>query len=81
MADFEDSLAPTFGNLLNGQVNLRDAIARTITFDQNGKLYSLNEKTATLLVRPRGWHLNEDHFRVDGKPVSVIIICQFLIHE
>ncbi|CEP00086.1 Malate synthase [Plasmodiophora brassicae] len=70
MADFEDSLAPTWENLLNGQVNLRDAIAGTISLESGGKRYKLKEKVATLLVRPRGWHLNEEHFRVDGAPVS-----------
>jgi malate synthase len=71
MADFEDSNSPTWTNNLDGHVNLRDAINRTITFTSpEGKSYKLNEKTATLLVRPRGWHLDEKHFLVDGKPIS-----------
>jgi malate synthase len=58
MADFEDATSPTWENLLDGHVNLRDAVRRTISFTSpEGKAYKLNEKTATLLVRPRGWHL------------------------
>jgi malate synthase len=71
MADFEDSNSPTWDNCVQGQVNLRDAVRRTIDFTSpEGKNYRLNDKTATLLVRPRGWHLDERHFRVDGVPVS-----------
>ena len=71
MADFEDSNSPTWTNNLDGHVNLRDAVNRTISFvSPEGKSYKLNEKTATLLVRPRGWHLDEKHFLVDGKPMS-----------
>jgi malate synthase len=71
MADFEDSNSPTWSNVMEGQVNLRDAVRRTITFaSAEGKQYALAEKTATLLVRPRGWHLNEKHVLIDGKPVS-----------
>jgi malate synthase len=71
MADFEDSNSPTWSNNLDGHVNLRDAVNRTISFvSPEGKSYKLNEKTATLLVRPRGWHLDEKHFLVDGKPIS-----------
>jgi malate synthase len=71
MADFEDSNSPTWTNNLDGHVNLRDAINRTISFTSpEGKSYKLNEKLATLLVRPRGWHLDEKHFLVDGKPIS-----------
>src|ERR1700730_5369357 len=71
MADFEDSNSPTWGNNLDGHVNLRDAVNRTISFvSPEGKSYKLNEKTATLLVRPRGWHLDEKHFLVNGKPIS-----------
>ena len=71
MADFEDSNSPTWKNNLDGHVNLRDAVNRTITFvSPEGKKYALAEKTATLLVRPRGWHLDEKHFLVDGKPIS-----------
>jgi malate synthase len=72
MADFEDSCSPTWGNIIRGQVNLRDAIDGTISFSdhQNGKVYRLAERTATLIVRPRGWHLPEKHVRVGGEPVS-----------
>jgi malate synthase len=70
MADFEDSNAPTWANNLDGHVNLRDAVRRTITFEGGGKRYKLNEHTATLLVRPRGWHLLEKHMLVGGQPVS-----------
>jgi malate synthase len=70
MADFEDSNAPTWANNIEGQLNLRDAVRRTISFRAGAKEYQLNETTATLLVRPRGWHLLEKHVLVDGKPVS-----------
>jgi malate synthase len=70
MADFEDSNSPTWQNCIEGQVNLTDALARTITLDTGEKQYSLNDETATLLVRPRGWHLDERHFEVDGAPIS-----------
>ncbi len=71
MADFEDSSTPTWSNQIQGQINMRDAIAGTISFTSpEGKSYQLGEKVATLLVRPRGWHLDEKHMRVDGKPVS-----------
>src|SRR5216110_3000165 len=70
MADFEDANAPTWANNINGHVNLCDAVRRTITFDSGEKQYRLNEQTATLVVRPRGWHLLEKHLLVDGKPVS-----------
>jgi malate synthase len=70
MADFEDSLSPTWRNVVEGQVNLVDAIERTIEFESNGKAYRLNENVATLLVRPRGWHLPEKHVLVDGEPVA-----------
>ncbi|KAJ1563794.1 hypothetical protein HK096_010976, partial [Nowakowskiella sp. JEL0078] len=73
MADFEDSNAPTWENNISGQANLRDANLRTISFAApNGKFYKLREdgKIATLIVRPRGWHLEEKHFLVDGEPIS-----------
>ena len=70
MADFEDSNSPTWRNCIDGQVNLTDALERTITLDTGEKQYSLNEEIATLLVRPRGWHLEERHFEVDGAPIS-----------
>ncbi len=69
MADFEDSHSPTWEGTLEGQINLRDAVKRTIAFTSpEGKSYKLNEKTATLLVRPRGWHLDEKHLYIDGRP-------------
>ena len=71
MADFEDSNSPTWDNLLEGQINLRDANLRTIRFtNPGGKQYQLNDKTATLLVRPRGWHLVEKHLLINGAPVA-----------
>ena len=71
MADFEDSNTPTWENMIEGQINLRDAVNRAIDFvSAEGKRYQLNSKTATLLVRPRGWHLLENHVRVEGAPVS-----------
>ena len=70
MADFEDSLSPTWTNIIDGQINLMDAVRRTITLEQGGKSYKLNEEIATLLVRPRGWHLDERHVSVDGQPMS-----------
>lgn len=71
MADFEDSNAPTWSNMIEGQINLRDAMRGTITFQSpEGKSYKLNAKIATLLVRPRGWHLMENHVLIDGDPVS-----------
>jgi malate synthase len=71
MADFEDANSPTWTNNLDGQINLRDAIRRTIEFTSpEGKKYKLNDKIATLLVRPRGWHLDEKHVLLGGKPIS-----------
>ncbi len=72
MADFEDSNTPTWANQIDGQLNLMDAVRRTITFSDpaTGKRYELNERTAVLLVRPRGWHLEERHVLVDGQPMS-----------
>jgi len=70
MADFEDASSPTWENCIQGQLNLIDAVRRTITFEGGGKQYRLNERTAVLLVRPRGWHLDEKHVTVDGQPVS-----------
>ncbi|NUN12452.1 MAG: malate synthase A [Myxococcales bacterium] len=71
MADFEDSNSPTWDNVVLGQVHLRDAVRGTIGFTdpQSGKVYSLGPKPATLMVRPRGWHLVESHMQVRGKPV------------
>ena len=71
MADFEDSLTPTWENLLQGQINLRDAVDGSISYESSdGKRYALKDRIATLFVRPRGWHLSEKHVRVDGQPVS-----------
>jgi malate synthase len=70
MADFEDANAPTWANNVEGQVNLRDAVAGTISLDSGEKHYELNDEVATLLVRPRGWHLVEKHATIDGEPVS-----------
>ena len=70
MADFEDAHAPTWANNIEGQANLIDAVRRTIELSTPSKTYRLNDKTATLVVRPRGWHLLEKHILVDGKPVS-----------
>ena len=74
MADFEDSLAPHWENVVQGQINLIDAVRRRIEFtNPDGRVYKLNEETATLLVRPRGWHLVEKHVLVDGQPISASI--------
>jgi len=71
MADFEDSNSPTWENNISGQINLRDALRRTITYESpEGKKYTLNEKTAFLFVRPRGWHLVERHCTVDDEAIS-----------
>ena len=71
MADFEDANAPTWDNLVEGQINLRDAIRRTISFSSpEGKEYRLNEQVAVLFARPRGWHLPEKHVLQDGEPIS-----------
>ena len=72
MADFEDSCAPSWENLVQGQINLSDAIRRRISYTDpvSGRHYALNERTATLIVRPRGWHLPEKHVLVDGQVVS-----------
>ncbi|SVC56704.1 uncharacterized protein METZ01_LOCUS309558, partial [marine metagenome] len=74
MADFEDSNSPTWENVIDGQLNLRDAINKTISFtNPHGKQYKLNNETATLMVRPRGWHLIEKHVLVNGEPISASI--------
>ena len=71
MADFEDALSPTWENVIAGQINCSDAIRRTIEFrNPDGRAYRLNDQTATLLIRPRGWHLVEKHVTVDGEPIS-----------
>ena len=70
MTDFEDANSPKWSNQIEGQINLIDAIRRTISLEQNGKSYHLNDKVATLVVRPRGWHLDEKHVTVDGERVA-----------
>jgi malate synthase len=75
MADFEDANAPSWENMVEGQLNLYDAVRRRIAFDdsETGRHYSLNDKTAVLFVRPRGWHLPEKHVLVDGVPISAAL--------
>jgi malate synthase len=71
MADFEDANSPTWDNLIQGQINMRDAVRRTITYTSpEGKAYALKEKTATIIARPRGWHMEEKHVLLDGRRVS-----------
>jgi malate synthase len=71
MADFEDANAPTWANMVAGQLNLRDAVKGVITYTgPDGKRYAVNDRSATLIVRPRGWHMEEKHVLVDGKPIS-----------
>lgn len=72
MADFEDSNAPSWHNMVDGQLNLHDAIRRQIDFtdSKSGKSYKLSQSPAVLIVRPRGWHLEETRILVDGEPVS-----------
>ncbi|MGZ9043344.1 MAG: malate synthase A, partial [Telluria sp.] len=83
MTDFEDSNTPNWDNQLTGQINMRDAVRRTISLEQNGKSYKLNDKVATLVVRPRGWHLDEKHVLVDGKRVSggIFDFALFMFHN
>jgi malate synthase len=70
MADFEDSNTPTWKNVIDGQINLKDAVDRSIRFEAGDRVYELNDEVATLVVRPRGWHLDEERIHVDGRPVS-----------
>jgi len=70
MADFEDATSPTWDNLLEGHVNLVEAYQGTLELETEAKRYTLDRETATLVVRPRGWHLDEKHFLVDGRPMS-----------
>ena len=83
MTDFEDSNTPNWDNQIQGQLNLFDAVRKTISLEQNGKSYKLNDKVATLLVRPRGWHLDEKHILVDGQRVSggIVDFALFIIHN
>jgi malate synthase len=74
MVDFEDALSPTWENVTVGQRNVREAVRRTIAFDDpSGRQYRLNDTIATLVIRPRGWHLTERHVLVDGEPVSASV--------
>ncbi|MBI3897059.1 MAG: malate synthase A [Gammaproteobacteria bacterium] len=83
MADFEDSNAPNWSNQIHGQINMRDAVRRTISLDAGGKHYQLKDSVATLVVRPRGWHLDEKNVRVDGQRVSggIFDLALFLFHN
>ncbi|TMU84802.1 malate synthase A [Bacillus sp. BHET2] len=74
MACFEDATSPTWTNLLEGQINLRDAVHQTIDFETNGKRYELNKEHAVLIVRPRGLHLEEKHIELDGKSISASLV-------
>ncbi|WP_126875673.1 malate synthase A [Paraburkholderia kururiensis] len=83
MTDFEDSNTPNWNNQITGHINLKDAVRRTISLEQNGKSYRLNDKIATLIVRPRGWHLDEKHVTVDGQRVSggIFDFALYLFHN
>jgi len=83
MTDFEDSNTPNWDNQITGQLNMRDAVRKTISLEQNGKQYKLNDKVATLVVRPRGWHLDEKHVLVDGKRISggIFDFALFIVHN
>ena len=70
MADFEDANCPKWEMMIDGQINLRDAVRRTITFQQGERTYRLNDRAAVLIPRPRGWHMNEKHMLVDGQQVA-----------
>ncbi|MBL8310996.1 MAG: malate synthase A [Burkholderiales bacterium] len=83
MTDFEDSNSPSWDNQIQGQINLGRAIRRTLTLEQNGKSYKLNDKVATLQVRPRGWHLDEKHVLIDGQRVhgGIFDFALFMFHN
>ena len=70
MADFEDALSPTWANVIGGQWAVSEAVRRRLTFKTDEKTYQLNPEIATLVIRPRGWHLDEAHLVVDGTPIS-----------
>ena len=74
MADFEDASSPTFANMIEGQINMRDYARDTLSLKTEKKSYELREETATMLVRPRGWHLEEAGITVDGKPMSASLV-------
>ena len=83
MADFEDANSPTWSNMVGGQVNLADAVRGTIEHEEAGKAYRLGDDPATLLVRPRGWHLHDTHVQIDGAHVSGSLLAAglFLSHS
>ncbi len=83
MADLEDALSPTWSNVVGGQAALADAVRGSLTFATPEKSYRLGERTATLVVRPRGWHLDEAHVLVDGEPVSASLfdLGMYLFHN
>jgi malate synthase len=83
MADLEDALSPTWANVIGGQVAIADAVRRTLALDTPDKAYRLKDTTATLVVRPRGWHLEERHVLVDGRPMSASLFDAglFLFHD
>jgi len=84
MADFEDSASPTWDLMIEGHINLRDAISRKISFKSpEGKEYKLNKEVATLIVRPRGWHLDEKHILIDGKPApgGIVDFALYFFHN
>ena len=74
MADFEDASSPTFDNMMSGQVNMRDYARDVLSLKTDKKTYALGDTTATMLVRPRGWHLEERHITVDGHPMSASLV-------
>ena len=74
MADCEDACSPTWSNVVEGQRNLMEAVRGTLSLDVGEKAYRLNERRATLVVRPRGWHMEESHIHVDGKPASASLV-------
>jgi len=74
MADFEDSSSPTWDNMMEGQFNVRDAVRRDLSLRRSGKSYTLNDETATLVIRTRGWHLPERHVQIDGRPASASLV-------
>ena len=73
MADFEDALSPTWDNVITGQWALSEAVRRRLTFQTDEKTYALQPQTATLVIRPRGWHLDETHLEIDGSPISATV--------
>src|SRR5690606_28951570 len=74
LADFEDETSPTWHNIVSGQLNLYVAIRRNIDFTDRGKRYVIGYEPATIVARPRGWHLVEKHIRIDGRPVSASLV-------